>query len=430
MLEGAAHSLMAVLRAYWRSIPLFAAIGDYCALLAVVALPWSTSLVAIFALCWLGAVAWTMDYRLYAQSLKQPICFMPFVLFGLAAIGTLWSDAAWPERFRSIEPIFKFLFLPGLFFHFERSSRGRRVLIAFVVSCAVLMVTSWINAFEPSFTLKSRDTEACGVFVKNYIDQGQEFALCAVGLVYPIILLLREGKRLQATLLIAVALSFIFNMTFVVSSRTAILAIPVLFMAVVLPNIEWRIAVPLSIVAVVLGVAMAELPRLCPTFDSARDYQRYVDDNAETSTGLRLEFWKKSIQFIRQAPIIGHGTGSIRGLFERAAVGKTGAEGVVVSNPHNQTLNVAIQWGVMGVIVLYAMWLVHLLLFRGEGWAASIGLLVVIQNILGSLFNSHLFDVHEGWIYVFGVGILGGMHLRRRKEAEKVAALNAGEAQR
>jgi O-antigen ligase len=184
----------------------------------------------------------------------------------------------------------------------------------------------------------------------------------------------------------------------------------------------------LSIVAVVLGVAMAESPRLCPTFDSARDYQRYVDDNAETSTGLRLEFWKKSIQFIRQAPVIGHGTGSIRGLFERAAVGKTGAEGVVVSNPHNQTLNVAIQWGVMGVIVLYAMWLVHLLLFRGEGWAASIGLLVVIQNMLGSLFNSHLFDVHEGWIYVFGVGILGGMHIRRRKEAGNVETSNSAEA--
>jgi hypothetical protein len=31
--------------------------------------------------------------------------------------------------------------------------------------------------------------------------------------------------------------------------------------------------------------------------------------------------------------------------------------------------------------VLYAMWLVHLLLFRGDGLAAWIGLLVVVQNI-------------------------------------------------
>ena len=35
-----------------------------------------------------------------------------------------------------------------------------------------------------------------GIFVKNYIDQSQEFALCAVALVYPIIRLLRANKML------------------------------------------------------------------------------------------------------------------------------------------------------------------------------------------------------------------------------------------
>jgi len=68
------------------------------------------------------------------------------------------------------------------------------VLVAFLASCTVVMVTSWIVAFNPGFTLKSAGTEVCGVFVKNYIDQGQEFALCAAALVYPIILLLRERK--------------------------------------------------------------------------------------------------------------------------------------------------------------------------------------------------------------------------------------------
>jgi hypothetical protein len=78
-------------------------------------------------------------------------------------------------------------------------------------------------------------------------------------------------------------------------------------------------------------------------------------------------------------------------------------------------LNVAIQWGALGVIVLYAMWLSHFLLFRGgNGLAACIGLLVVVQNIVSSLFNSHVFDFHEGWMYVLGVGIAGGMILRRR----------------
>jgi hypothetical protein len=55
---------------------------------------------------------------------------------------------------------------------------------------------------------------------------------------------------------------------------------------------------------------------------------------------------------------------------------------------------------------------VHLLLFRGEGLLAWIGLMVVLQNFFSSLFNSHLFDFHEGWMYVLGVGVAGGAMLR------------------
>ncbi len=90
----------------------------------------------------------------------------------------------------------------------------------------------------------------------------------------------------------------------------------------------------------------------------------------------------------------------------------------MIGNPHNQTLNAAVQWGTVGIVILYAMWLCHLLLFRGEGLVAWIGLLVVLQNFLSSLFNSHLFDFHEGWMYVLGVGVAGGMVLRARSSGE------------
>jgi len=36
---------------------------------------------------------------------------------------------------------------------------------------------------------------------------------------------------------------------------------------------------------------------------------------------------------------------------------------------------------------------------------------VVVQNVFTSLFNSHLFDFHEGWMYVLSVGVAGGMTL-------------------
>jgi O-antigen ligase len=145
------------------------------------------------------------------------------------------------------------------------------------------------------------------------------------------------------------------------------------------------------------------------------DYQHTAIQNNESGIGSRLLYWQKSLRFFADAPVIGHGTGSARGLFEQAAIGEVGARAQIVTNPHNQTLSVAVQWGVIGIALLYAMWLVHLLLFRGDGLAAWIGLMVVVQNVFTSLFNSHLFDFHEGWMYVLGVGVAGGMVLGARQ---------------
>ena len=98
----------------------------------------------------------------------------------------------------------------------------------------------------------------------------------------------------------------------------------------------------------------------------------------------------------------------------------------MIGNPHNQTLNVAVQWGVIGVAVLYAIWVLHFCCSaaRPGTW---IGLMVVVQNVFTSLFNSHLFDFHEGWMYVIGVGVAGGMVIRargatRRAEPVRTAA--------
>src|SRR6185437_16055660 len=109
-------------------------------------------------------------------------------------------------------------------------------------------------------------------------------------------------------------------------------------------------------------------------------YRLYEQQDAATSVGQRLTYWKNSLRFFARAPLIGHGTGSIKELFEQAANGPNWLAGTsIVPNPHNQTLNVAVQWGAIGIIVLYATWLTHLLLFRGPGLINWLGLLVVTQ---------------------------------------------------
>ena len=358
-----------------------------------------------------------MDWRAFARLLAQPICYLPLALVGLAAIGTLWSDTAWGARLYAVGPTLKLLVLPALFYHFERSSRGMWVFIAFLVSCTLLMLMSWIVLFDPSLSLKPVEAAERGIFVKNYIDQSQEFALCAVALAYPIVRLLQAKRWWPALMLAVISLGFLVNMSFVIVSRTAMVTIPVMIAVFALLHLKWRTSVMIFCGLVVLaGMTFAVSPLLQRKAETVvTDYQLYKQQNQVTSVGLRLEYWRKSLQFFAASPIIGNGTGSTLGLFQKAAIGGTDrATGQVISNPHNQTLAVAVQWGAAGILVLYATWFVHLRLFRGEGLVAWIGMLVVVQNIFTSLFNSHIFDFHEGWMYVLGVGVAGGMVLRAR----------------
>jgi O-antigen ligase len=191
---------------------------------------------------------------------------------------------------------------------------------------------------------------------------------------------------------------------------------PIMLVVFALLHLKWRGRI-VTVCALVLlaNAAWLASPRLQITTASVfSQYDQYEKSNQATSIGLRLEFWRKSLGFFAEAPLIGHGTGSTRKLFEQVAVGQSGAAAEVIGNPHNQTLNVAVQWGMLGIVMLYAMWLVHLLLFRGDGLANWVGVLVVVQNIVSSLFNSHLFDFTEGWMYVLGVGVAGGMAMRAR----------------
>jgi len=402
----------------WRDPRVRSTTSDVFAILIAASLPWSTTLVAVFAVAFLVSIVPFLDTKALLQLLRRPICALPIALFVLAAIGMLWSDASWRERLHAVGPAAKLLMIPLLLYHFERSARGLKVLVGFLASCAVLMLLSWIVTFEPHLALKS--DAAYGVPVKNYIDQSQEFALCAVVLAYPVVILWRTQKIWLALLLIGVSLSFVANMLFVSVSRTALVTMPIMLAVFALLHLKWRSIVAIVCLTVLLGgLAWTTSPKLRGTAERfLSDYRLYHQQNAPTSLGLRLVFWQKSLRFISEAPIFGHGTGSIRGLFEEAAINQRGADAEVIGNPHNQTLNVAVQWGAIGVALLYAMWLIHLLLFRGEGLAAWIGLMIVLQNVFTSLFNSHIFDFHEGWMYVLGVGVAGGMVLRHSRREE------------
>jgi len=398
---------------------------DVVAVLVAIALPWSTTGAVVLIALLLIAIVPTLDARTFLDSLGRPVCALPLAFLALAVIGTLWADSVWPERIHGINPVVKLVAIPFLLYHFERSQRGAWVFAGFFVSCALLMGLSWLQWLQPA--LKLRAEIAVGIPVKNYIDQSQAFALCMFAMAPLIPVWCDERRYALAMACTAAVLGFFADMMFVASARTALLYMPVMLVLFALRYLRRRETALVFGGTVLVAIAIWFTSPLIRgrIHDVSVEYGAY-QQNIVGSTGQRLEYWQKSLKLFAEAPLFGNGTGSTRQLFEREAVGQSGLAAEVISNPHNQTLNVAVQWGLLGVIVLYAMWLCHLLMFTGRSlrgcFPAWVGLLVVVQNLVSSLLNSHLFDFGEGWIYVLGVGVAGGMVLGRGSDHADVGA--------
>jgi O-antigen ligase len=293
----------------------------------------------------------------------------------------------------------------------------------FLASCALLLALSWISFFIPQWQIGgSHGFYNAGVPVRNVIDQNQEFALCVFALASLSISLVKRQRATLAVSALALALMFFFNIMFVALSRTSLVYVLALIILFASRHFDRRATLLLLAGTVLMsGFVWFASPHLRGRIERiSMEYEEYRETNRPTSTGQRISYWTKSLEWIGEAPLIGHGTGSTKRLFETEAAGKAGAWADSISNPHNQTLYVAIQWGVLGCLFLFAMWLAHYAMFTSIGLIAWIGAAVVTQNIISSLLNSHLFDFHEGWIYVLGVGVAGGM---LRNEGRGTSAL-------
>ena len=390
--------------------------ADWLAVAVVVSLPWSTSATLGLIVLWLIAVLPTLDVASIRRELSTAAGGLPVLLWVLAAVGMLWAGVSFAERIDGLGAFHRLLVIPVLLAQFRRSGYGCRACCAFLASASVMLALSWILAFMPetaaaAMPVFGRHFALYGVPAKDYIFQSSIFLICAMTLIAVACERWRAWGWRNLVILLALAVCFLAYIAFVATARTTVLVAPLL--AIVLGHrlFGWRgVAVGGALAAALIGAAILGSPYLhLRMMYTLTELRGYLNADAVTSAGLHLDFLRRSVEIVATAPVFGHGTGSIAEQFRLAASGLSGtASAVATVNPHNQIFAVAIQLGIVGAAVLLAMWAAHFLLFRGAGLLALIGTFIVVENFTSSLFSSHLFDFSQGWLYVFGVGIIGG----------------------
>jgi O-antigen ligase len=389
-------------------------IADGLAAAVAVSLPWSTSATGILIVLWLLAAVPSLDSAAIRRELASAAGGLPVLLWLLGALGMLWADVSWSERLEGLSGFHKLLLIPLLLAQYRRGGNARWVVHGFVASCAVLLVVSWMLVLTPGLEWRGR---VFGVPVKDYIFQSSVFALCTFGLIGQAVELWGRRPRLAVILLLFAAV-FVANIIYVATARTTLVVMLLLLLLLGFRRLAWKGALGACVIgAVIAAAAWGSSPYLRWRVPVAIDgVATYSVTEGIGSVGLRFEYWRKSLEFLGEAPVIGHGTGTIPSLFRRDAT--TGMDPqLITTNPHNQLLTVAVQLGVVGAIVLVALWVAHLALFRGGTLAAWFGLMIVVENVAGSLFNSYLSEFTHGWLYVVGVGVFGGTVLQRSAAA-------------
>lgn len=382
-----------------------------CVLMSIVGISvlFSPPVMNLAALLLLAVILSSAELR---QSLwatwRLPMVKFLLLFYAIMIVGTTYSIASKEVAIRMAIGWSKLLLVPiglSLFADTRWKSRFLKSFIGVVTVCAVVSFGLWF--LEIDLPVASRER---GVFLRNHATQGMAFAVGA----FSAFLLAVEsaGGRLRR-LYVLCALLLLANIALVTTGRSGYLVVMVCAVMAVSGYFffgQRRLAAWEITGAVLLVVGVAGVLLLVPTSRErmmlgVQEIQQYEQAKEETSMGIRMVFWKNTIEMIREQPLLGYGTGAFGTAYDRKVVGRTGVAGTPAGDPHNQYMKITAENGVVALVVFLGFLVAAARQQCAAPWRL-LGLCVLASWCATSLFNSHFSTFNEGNFIYAWLGIM------------------------
>jgi O-antigen ligase len=360
------------------------------------------ALLLVVLLAWLASG----HYREKLSSIRaNPVASMALVFIFLLLAGCTYGSGNWQDAVHFLRKYSSLLYLPVLVTLFANERDKRNALIAFGAAMFVTLVLSyglWLGLLPPAW-VKNHTADNPVVF-KLHITHGIFMALASFLAVVAAVYV--TDRRWRIVLIIAAALAA-FNVLFMVQGRTGYLVMGTLAAYFFFARFRWRgLAVVIFIAAAVVAAGVVTdspfVSRIALMFSEMHQWK--AGSGGNTSIGIRMDFYRICWALIQDHPIFGVGTGG----FIQAYADKVAGTGLVAwNNPHNQFLLTTVQLGVVGLLVLLALF--------ATLWSAAdkqpkpvqlAARALVLTMLVGSLFNSLLIDHAEGLLFAWMAGVL------------------------
>ena len=329
---------------------------------------------------------------------KNPVAMLSLALFGLYALGLSYGVA----NRSSLLDTGHFLLIPLFIILFQEEKIRQYALWGFMSALLLTLLLSyllWLNLLPASAIWKG--TSADPVIFHLRITHN---LLMAFGAFLFSLYALRPAPLPRRILLALFAILALVNVLFMVQGRTG-QVVALMLAAFFFWNLGARRGLIIPAFAVILLFTFAAfLPAssLHQRFSLAAAefsaWQPGTPSSEDSSVGMRMEFYKNSLEIIRKNPFFGAGTGG----FTKAYAAQIKDTGMVTSeNPHNEYLMVTVQLGIIGLglflLLFFRQWRLAVLLPDAFEKAAARGLVLTI--VVASMVSSTLIDHTEGLFY-------------------------------
>lgn len=357
-------------------------------------LPLSTAALEIFLIMSvifsLFAGKWREKYEIFCTN---RVALMFVVFFILFVVGLSYTSASQLEASHSLLKYSKFLLGFFLFSVFIEKKVAFYAVCAFLLAATITLFLS-LSKFFTGWDILHRFGSDSGIF-KDHIFTG--FLLAFTSYCYGLIAFSSKKWRFLASLLFFLA---IYDVLFINVGRSGYIVFFSLFFLLGWQQLRWRgLVISFLLSIILLGSTFFSENNLKLNVSAMQtEIQAYDKGKFYTSAGLRLTFYKNSLRLIYRHPWIGTGTGSFSQAYSHIASDHRAD----THNPHNEYLNIGVQFGLLGIIILFALFYTHWHeSFKLEPMRKNFSQAILVSIAVGSLFNSWLLDITQGSFYVF-----------------------------
>jgi O-antigen ligase len=316
----------------------------------------------------------------------------------------------------------KFLMLPIAAAIFMNAPQAKQqLIISFWITCLILAFYSWAMFIEPTLTLSEKHSG--GIVVRNYATQGLFFSMAAI--IAFANTLNRSFPNWFRTLSCLTIPLFIFNIAQISIGRSGYVALIVMANSFVFLYFTKVPILKKMLLCLIMFAALAGT--LASTTSSQQrialaktEFQSGINAAEETSIGVRLSFWKNTIEMIPGYFFLGTGTGGFEKAYAKQVQEKIGAENVVTGDPHNQYLKLLIEHGPLGLIIFLSI-IFLLLKQKSSSPFRPIGVAALFAICATSLVNSHFSTFNEGqFIWILTGSLLASENFAGQKTSSTV----------